>query len=217
MASGEMDYRNRPESVETTLDLLDLVATDANMSQRGLATRLGVALGLTNAVLKRCVKKGLLKIREAPARRYAYYLTPKGFAEKSRLTAKYLSHSLNFYREARQSYADLFKYCNNREWRTVAIIGASELAEIAHLAASESGVKIAGFVDPKRNEDTFCGLPVVRSPRELNGAVKPAAVILAEITDPQRTYESLAETLPCERILAPKLLRVTRRPSPPSE
>jgi len=28
-----------------------------------------------------------MKIKQAPANRYVYYLTPKGFAEKSRLTA----------------------------------------------------------------------------------------------------------------------------------
>ena len=64
------------------LGLLESVERNGAQSQRLLASELGIALGLVNAYLKRCVKKGLVKVSEAPARRYAYYLTPKGFAEK---------------------------------------------------------------------------------------------------------------------------------------
>ncbi len=82
---------NREE--EHVLELLDVVGQRSDVSQRHLARHLGVALGLANSYLKRCVRKGFIKITEAPANRYLYYLTPKGFSEKSRLTAKYLSTS----------------------------------------------------------------------------------------------------------------------------
>ena len=85
-----------PESSRIMLGLLDAVEQDRAQSQRLLASELGIALGLVNAYLKRCVKKGLVKVRSAPARRYAYYLTPQGFAEKSRLTVEYLSYSFAF-------------------------------------------------------------------------------------------------------------------------
>src|SRR5216110_111601 len=84
------------------LGLLESVERDGGQSQRRIASDLGVALGLVNAYLKRCVKKGLVKIGQAPARRYAYYLTPHGFAEKSRLTVEYLSSSFSFFRRARE-------------------------------------------------------------------------------------------------------------------
>jgi len=72
------------------LGLLESVERGGEQSQRRLASELGVALGLVNAYLKRCINKGLVKVSEAPARRYAYYLTPHGFTEKSRLTVEYL-------------------------------------------------------------------------------------------------------------------------------
>lgn len=78
------------------LGLLKSVEQDGGRSQRRLAAELGIALGLVNAYLKRCVSKGLVKVQNVPARRYAYYLTPKGFAEKSRLTVNYLTSSLIF-------------------------------------------------------------------------------------------------------------------------
>src|ERR1700761_9053707 len=82
------------------LNLLNSVEDGAS-SQRRIADELGIALGLVNAYLKRCVKKGYIKVGQVPARRYAYYLTPKGFTEKSRLTVQYLSDSFSFFRQAR--------------------------------------------------------------------------------------------------------------------
>ena len=70
------------------LEVLDAVHQRSDLSQRHLARQMGVALGLANSYLKRCMRKGLIKISAAPANRYLYYLTPKGFSEKSRLTAR---------------------------------------------------------------------------------------------------------------------------------
>ena len=88
------------EDERIVLNLLNSV-DDGAQSQRRIAEELGIALGLVNAYLKRCVRKGLVKVSEAPARRYAYYLTPQGFAEKSRLTIEYLTSSLSLFRRAR--------------------------------------------------------------------------------------------------------------------
>ena len=101
--------KNREDAL--TLELLDAVQRQSNVSQRHLAQRLGVALGLANSYLKRCVRKGFIKIIEAPANRYLYYITPKGFAEKSRLTAQYLAYSFSFYRQASESCLRVFTLC----------------------------------------------------------------------------------------------------------
>ena len=204
MSEGKFDLANRAQSAETTLDLLGAVAEDGNVSQRNLAARLGIALGLTNAVLKRCLKKGLLKMQQVPARRYAYYLTPKGFAEKSRLTAEYLSTSLQFYRSARQEYTALLQYCETRGWREVVLVGATEMAEIASLAAHGTDVEIIGVLDPGRNESSFCGFPIIQT---LEGN-HPSAIIVTDVTDPQGAFDQLKKIIPAERVLAPPLMRV---------
>src|SRR6202158_4563499 len=95
------------ENERIVLGLLNSVEHDGDRSQRHIAAELGIALGLVNAYLKRCTKKGLVKISQAPARRYAYYLTPQGFAEKSRLTVAYLSSSFSFFRRARADCSQL--------------------------------------------------------------------------------------------------------------
>ena len=79
-----------------TLNLLSAVDADSKITQRSLAAELGIALGLTNAYFKKCVDKGLVKIKQIPKNRYAYYLTKKGFTEKAKLSAEYLKYSFNF-------------------------------------------------------------------------------------------------------------------------
>ena len=85
--------RDEAEQTRIMLGVLEAAEQDRPVSQRQLATDLGIALGLANAYVKRCMKKGLMKVSQVPARRYSYYLTPEGFAEKARLTSEYLSFS----------------------------------------------------------------------------------------------------------------------------
>src|ERR1700733_6588894 len=121
------------ENERIVLDLLNSVEQDGAQSQRRIAAELGIALGLVNAYLKRCIKKGLVKVHDAPARRYAYYLTPQGFAEKSRLTVDYLSASFSFFRLAKGDCARAFEAAKTNGFSRLVLAGKSDLAEIAIL------------------------------------------------------------------------------------
>ena len=76
-----------------------------------------------------------------PRRRYAYYLTPQGFAEKSRLTATYLADSFSLFRMARSQCGDVFAAAAARGQKRLALLGHGDLAEIAHLVARDHGIK----------------------------------------------------------------------------
>src|SRR5215471_3060504 len=151
------------ENALIVLGLLESVERDGAQSQRKLASDLGIALGLVNAYLKRCVKKGLLKIGQVPPRRYAYYLTPHGFAEKSRLTVEYLSSSFSFFRRAREDCSSVLKAARARGWDRIALLGVSDLAEIATICALEQGVSIVAVIDAKANGNRFVGTTIVAS------------------------------------------------------
>src|ERR1700683_1652351 len=105
------------------LGLLTSVDSNGARSQRHIAAELDIALGLVNAYLKRSIKKGLVKVSQAPARRYAYYLTPQGFSEKSRLTVKYLSDSFSFFRKAKDDCTCLFKEASARGLERLVLAG----------------------------------------------------------------------------------------------
>jgi len=200
------------------LGLLNAVHNNSAVTQRSLARELGVALGIANATLRRCVEKGLIKVREAPARRYAYYLTPRGFAEKGQLTAQYLAYSFKFFRDARSQCEALMVDCAGRGWRRIALAGAGELAEIARLCAGECGVELVVVIDRQRREQRFAGLPVAADLGAFTSD-KLDAVMITDVRAPQATFDAMTAAvaaigLAAERVVAPKLLRIsTARPA----
>jgi DNA-binding MarR family transcriptional regulator len=198
---------NTKENTEEqrVLELLDVLATESHVSQRDLARRMGVALGLANSYLKRCIRKGLIKITEAPANRYLYYLTPKGFAEKSRLTGKYLAISFSFYRKAGESCLRLYAACEARGWKRVLLCGQSDLAEIAALRAEETGIEVVGVYDSDSEQTRMVGRPVWRA---LEQASPHDGCVLTDLTAPAATLARLTATMDRNRILVPDILRL---------
>lgn len=200
------------ESDELLLGVLNAVERDHRITQRSVAQELGIALGLANAYLKRCVRKGLIKVQQVPRRRYAYYLTPQGFSEKSRLTASYLAHSFSFFRRARTRCGDQFALARGRGWRRIALFGAGDLAEIAMLCAREHDVELLGIVDPDHGAASFLGLPVATT---LGALGDVDAVIIVDLAAPQRAFATAVASLGAERVLAPDILRI--RQAPPAD
>lgn len=193
------------------LGVLAAVERQPQMTQRRLSSELGIALGLANSILKRCVRHGLIKISQAPLNRYSYYLTPTGFAEKSRLTLQHLSYSFHLFRDARTQYAALFGGAAAQGLRRVALLGASELAEAAQLSARETGIAIVAVHDRDYLGPTHVGIPVVRGFAALVGQAD--ALALTDMKAPQATLDealALGPSLGFEpaRILVPALLGV---------
>ena len=205
------------------LDVLSVVERDSSITQRSLSRELGIALGLANAYLKRCARKGLIKVRQAPLNRYAYYLTPKGFAEKSRLTAEYLSFSFNFFRDARDQCEALFRDCAENGMRALALAGDGDLAEIAVLSAGGTNVEIVCVIDSISDRAECAGRPLVSSfknAQELAGNDLDL-VVVTDVRAPQDTHDAMCTEAamadwPAGRVLAPEILRISRSPAPRS-
>ena len=122
--------------------LLSELAGDEQLSQREIARRLGIALGLVNSYLKNLVSKGFVRVNNFPKNRYAYLLTPTGFAEKSRLAYQHLSYFSGLYTVARQDYLKLFRRLAAEGVKGVAFCGIDEVAEIAYLSLKETGMEL---------------------------------------------------------------------------
>jgi len=187
------------ESKENTkqkmlLQLLARIEKEPVVSQRALAAELGVALGLMNTYLQRCIKKGWVKASQVPAKRFAYFLTPEGFREKSRVITQYLSSSLTFFREAREQCDVIFLKCSEKEWHNIAFVGAGDLAEIAYFVAHGTGLKV--------------NLVPIHDDLKMYDAV-----LITDIEDPQNTYNLLREKVDKNRLLLLDLLHISSRSS----
>jgi DNA-binding MarR family transcriptional regulator len=196
------------EDARILLDLLNSVERNGGQSQRRLGSELGIALGLVNAYLKRCVKKGLIKVTQAPARRYIYYLTPQGFAEKSRLTVEYLSRSFSFFRQAKADCGAALKIGAERGMARLVLAGISDLAEIAMLCAPEFGVSIVAVVDGDTQRPQFVGVPVVAAFDLVAGRFD--AVLVTDMQNPAATFARAAAVVGADRVFVPTLLGMAR-------
>lgn len=196
----------RLDDARIVLGLLDSVERNGGQSQRHLASELGIALGLVNAYLKRCIKKGLVKASQAPARRYVYYLTPQGFAEKSRLTVEYLSSSFSFFRQAKADCTSMFETARENGQARLVLAGKSDLAEIASICAVETGVAIVAVVDALSPGDQFLGVPLVSSFDQVTEAFD--AVVVTDLVSSHQTCEDVIKKFGRERVLIPDLLGV---------
>jgi DNA-binding MarR family transcriptional regulator len=151
--------KNDPEALRSLLLLAELEKGEP-ISQREIARRLGIALGLVNSYLKTLVKKGFVQVKAYPRNRFAYLLTPKGFAEKSQLAYRHLSNFHKLYRITRQESLTIFRSLRERGVERVAFCGLDDLTEIAYLSLREAGLELAAVMDDQEGL-SFLGIPAV--------------------------------------------------------
>ena len=155
-----MNVKNE-KNIELELKLLSKINESENVSQRSISKDLDVALGLANALIKKFVKKGFLKLKEAPMQRYLYYLTPEGMLEKTKLTKQFLESSLLFYKNAKEEYEKEFLRLKRKKDSLILLAGVSDLTDIAILAAKIHNVKISYIYDKNNNKKEHCGIKII--------------------------------------------------------
>ncbi|MBI3611423.1 MAG: winged helix-turn-helix transcriptional regulator [Nitrospirae bacterium] len=166
-ADTEKEPFNR-ESMHT-LRILDEVATGKPLTQRDLSQKLGIALGMTNNYLKRLARLGYIQIVQAERKRLHYLLTPKGIAEKSALTYRYIKRSYQFFMEIRQKMGRFFEALSKDGVRSVVFYRATVITEIAVLVLQDSPLRLLAIVDDELAGQKFLGYPVepVKALREM--------------------------------------------------
>jgi DNA-binding MarR family transcriptional regulator len=149
---------NKNEQLE--LEVLNHVEASPLLTTRKLADKLGVSVKLSHALLTGMVKRGLFHIKKHHSRRWDYFLTPKGIAEKARLTYEFLDFSMQFYHEARKRSSQICREIAESGKKKVAFLGATELAEIAYLGVKEWNLELVEVFSDEKNIKQFLGSPV---------------------------------------------------------
>jgi DNA-binding MarR family transcriptional regulator len=188
------------------LRLLEAVHQDGRVTQRGLAGKLGIALGLANVYLKRMVHKGFIKVVNVQPNRITYLVTPRGIAEKARLTYEFMDYSLHLYGEVRQHLRAALQACAEAGKR-VAICGRGEAAELAYLSLKESGLEPVAVFDGEGQHE-FLGMPVLALTEHVN--VEFDLIIVATLDRSGRHLQELLDAgVPRE-----KLFPLRQEPAP---
>jgi DNA-binding MarR family transcriptional regulator len=180
------------------LQLLEALEQEATITQRSLATRLGITLGLTNLYLKRLIRKGYVKCITVSPNRLVYSLTPRGVSRKARLTFEFMKYSLDFYRDARQLLRRSLAVAVAEQQR-VAIYGTGDAAELVFLLLRDLGLDLVGVFGPEGG-GRFLGFPV--QPVADHAQVAFDVLVVAQLERPRGVRKLLRQCgVPDEKIL----------------
>ncbi len=179
-----------PQDIRT-LQILEKVENDSTSSQRALAKELNISLGLANSFVKRLSKKGYFKITQVPKNRIRYILTPRGFAEKSRLTLEYIQHSYQFYKNIRSKMRTLYAELESQGVCRIVFYGVGEMAEIAFVSLQETGIHLVAAVDDAKVGRRFMHLAVL-SPQQL-ASLQFDRILVTAVSSREIIQQKIAE------------------------
>lgn len=181
---------------EIMVRLLTTLAENPEVTQRDLATTMGISLGMMVSYMKSCVRKGLIRSKQVAPRRWAYFVTPKGLTEKSRMVSGYLHRAMTFFRDTRAQLEELFAQCQKKGIQTIAMVGSGDVAEIALLVSQGFAVR----------------LELVQQAEEYIEKLKGFhAVLVTDINNPQGTFDTLRKDISEDKLLSIATLCIVRK------
>ena len=129
------------DNQEKELEILESIyESHDKVRQRDLARILGMSLGMTNAILKRLVQKGLLVMRKVNSRNILYIVSPAGVEAITRRSYRYLRRTIGNVARFRDSIEEMVREAKRKGFEGVLLIGASDLTFIVEHACSRQGV-----------------------------------------------------------------------------
>ncbi len=181
----------KPSEELRDLRLLEELERNPIISQRELSHKFGIALGVTNACIKRMVRKGWVRIRGFDHRRIGYYLTPKGFVEKSRLTFHLVSGIVQHYSELKQVIGKRLLEMEHNGKKRIVFYGVSDEMEVAFVTLQGVNLKLVGIVedDEKLKPQIIFGyeLEPVSRVQEL----KPDCILITSLSENEKKKGTL--------------------------
>ncbi len=181
----------RPPQDMRELNLLEELEKNPVVSQRELSQKFGIALGVTNACLKRMIRMGWIRITGFNHHKIGYYLTPKGHEEKSRLSLHVISWNVQHYTALKDLIGGKLLEIQNAGMERVVFYGVSEELEIALITIQDTNLKLVGIV-----EDDEVFLPRIIFGYELERVnqirgLKPKAILITSLKTPDAKREKL--------------------------
>jgi len=182
------------------LRILEEIEKNADFTQRQLAGQLNISLGLVNSFIKRLARKGYVKITTVPKNRLKYMLTPKGLAEKTRLTYEFIQYSFDFYKTARKRIKAILHTVEKDGVRRVVFYGGGDLAEIAHISLQETDLSMVAIVDDHQSGQKLLGHTI--RPSSILNSFDYDKVIITSVNSRDAIYKTLLKHgVPASKIL----------------
>ncbi len=171
----------KPTEHLRNLQLLEEISKDSSVSQRKLSQYLGVALGVTNACLRKMISKGLVKAKGINHKRIAYHLTPKGFSEKTKLTYHFLQHTIQYYSNLKDNISAKLALLSKAGQKRIICYGAGEVMEVAFIILPETNLELVGIVDDDENKQGIKMFGFIIQNPQIIKELNPDAIVISSI------------------------------------
>lgn len=177
-----LDLFKPPQEIRE-LNLLQELEKNPIISQRDLSHKFGIALGVTNACLKRMARRGWIRMMNQDHRKIGYFLTPMGFSEKTKLTFHLISWTVQHYAALKGIIGGRLLEMQNKGVERIVFYGVSDEMEIAYITLQGLNLELVGIVedDEKFEPRSIFGyeLEPVRRIHEL----RPDAILITSLID----------------------------------
>lgn len=189
---GNLDLFKPPQEIRE-LNLLQELEKNPIVSQRELSHKFGIALGVTNACLKRMARRGWIRITNLDHHKIGYYLTPKGFTEKANLTLHLISWTVQHYSTLKEIIGRKLLEMENSGVKRIVFYGISDEMEIAYITLQGVNLKLIGIVEDqeKINRAEILGFEV-KDLRQIE-TLKPDAILITSLTGLDERKERLRQ------------------------
>ena len=145
------------------LDTLLEIKDNPSLSQRSLAHKLNISLGLTNAILQNLIHRGWVKAQKMTGRKILYLITPQGIARIASLVYARFRETQNYYQYTKEMLTSYLTNLYTKGKRKAVIYGTSQLTEIAYLSLLDSPLQLHSIItdDPSSSKKKFLGHEVL--------------------------------------------------------
>lgn len=185
----------KPSEGMRDLQFLEELEKNPIVSQRELSHRFGIALGVTNACLRRMARKGWIQIRDLNPRKIGYYLTPKGMLEKTRLTIHLISFRVQHYSELKKVIAGRLLEMQRHGMQRIVFYGVSDEMEVAYITLQGVSLKLVGIVEDDEKFKPQFILGYELEPVSRISELKPDCVLITSLRESEKKRETLNHIL----------------------
>ena len=196
---GNLDLFRPPQEIRE-LSLLQELEKNPIVSQRELSNKFGIALGVTNACLRRMVRRGWIRISNLNHHKIGYFLTPKGFTEKAKLTLHLISWTVKHYSTLKDIIGERLLEMQNKGVERIVFYGVSDEMEIAYVTLQGLNLKLVGIVEDEDKMDRKEVFGVELMGVDHIEELKPDAILITTLTGQDEKRERLGRFRDLQRV-----------------
>jgi len=185
----------KPSKEIRELRFLEELERNPITSQRELSHKFNIALGVTNACLRRMARKGWIRIRGLSHRKIGYYLTPVGFAEKTKLTLHMISYTIQHYAELKKMITQRLLEMERDGFRRIVFYGISDEMEVAYITLQGVNLKLVGIVEDDEAFSPQILLGYELEPVSRIKELKPDCILITSLEKNDLKREKLQDLL----------------------